>query len=245
MFQNSRSRKVKTLAFDQSRVMDLLKAINRPNLRAYGTLLYWLACRAGEPLPYIHYEHHYQKDFEGKAVLNEKGLPVLENKELKYKSFGIDVDSITLTPKYIQFKKIPIFKTRQLDYKEGLIPQANNPLFDDLCEFINERKKFKDALREQGNQRTVYLFEAKDEADMETYYWRLSKALIKELKSMEPTFKIHSLRVSRATQAGDASGDPFYVQSITGHASIEQASQYTKSRNFKDKFEKYEGTSND
>ena len=240
--------KVKTEAFTQERVIELIQTITKPKLRAYATILYWLACRAGEPLPYIHYEYKYKKDNQTQQLIrDEKGNPILESKTFKYASQGIEIDSIILEPSFIKFNKIPVFKTKEIDYKEGFIPQKNNPLFVDLCAFIQERKTLREELKAQGNPRMFYLFEPQNltEKDTLNLYWRMQKALIKELKSKEPNFKIHSLRVSRATQAGDASGDPFYVQSITGHVSIEQASQYTKSRNFKDKFQKYEGLSNE
>ena len=87
----------------------------------------------------------------------------------------------------------------------------------------------------------MFLFEADSEKDIEKFVWRFTKRLYLSLKKADPTFKIHTLRVSRATDAGDASGDAFYVRDITGHKSIQMAAEYTKSKNFIDKARKYEG----
>jgi hypothetical protein len=230
---------VKTDAKTERQIINTITAIPERELKAYAAVLFWTACRAGELLPYQHYKLYYKKD-NGRIMTDEYYKPLIDRREATNITYGINVEDIEIDKEKIHFKKIPVFKTRGETQKEGLIWKVDHPLYDHIISYINERKAVMQSLRDQGNPKAVYLFEAESPEEIERYTWRVTKRLYIALKKADPTFKIHTLRVSRATIAGDASGDPFYVQSITGHKSIQMASEYTKSRNFLDKARRYE-----
>jgi integrase len=241
---------VKTDSQKEERILTIINNIQERNLKAYATILYYTACRAGEILPYQHIKLNYAKQQNGKMKLDEYSRPIVESKEETNITYGINVDDIDILPDRIHFKKIPVFKTRGETCKEGIIWGSDNPLYKHILDYIKEKMEYRDKLREDNNLESVFLFESDKEnkkdkqEDIKKFTWRFTKRLYLALKKVDPTFKIHTLRVSRATVAGDKSGDPFYVQSITGHQSIQMASEYTKSRNFMDRAKKYEGSPN-
>lgn len=238
---------VKTDSQKEERILAVINNIQEQNLKVYAAILYFTACRAGEILPYQHIKINYKKTLEGKLELDELYRPIVESKQETNITYGINVDDIEILPDKIHFKKIPVFKTRGETCKEGIIWNTPNPIYQNVIDYIKERIDYRDKLREKGNLESVFLFESDKESkkdkedDIKKFTWRFTKRLYMALKKVDPTFKIHTLRVSRATVAGDKSGDPFYVQSITGHKSIQMASEYTKSKNFMDRAKKYEG----
>ncbi len=223
-----------------------LNAIQPPKLQTYAALLYWLACRAGELLPYTHYKITYKKDENGKLLYDKNRKAIVVSRETNYTSPGIPVSTVTVQDNYIEFSEIPVFKSRNKDtVKAGIVPAKNNPLYSQITSYVLERKavqqKFNEEASESGSPPvTVYLFEKELESESDLqFFWRFKKQLERFMN--KKGFTVHSLRVTRATDVGNVSGDAFYVQSITGHASINMAGEYVKKKKLIDSMKRYGG----
>lgn len=234
----------KTQTISKQDLFPLLLSIKQKDLRVYAALLYWLACRAGELLPYQHYKTTYKRDSEGYLIRNKKGFCEIQSKETTYSSPGIPVSSITIKPKMILFSAIPIFKSKKKDHtKIGVVPKRNNPLFETIASYIEERKEIQEKENKKAENSgkppaTVYLFESNLLGDTnELFFWRFKKRLDRILE--KKGYSSHSLRKSRLTHIGQKSGNVFYVKALSGHASINMASEYVAEKNLLDDMKKY------
>lgn len=227
---------VKGKAFSQERVFEVILSIQGNDLRVYAALLYWLACRSGELLPYAHYKSRYSKR------KGEHGTRRLLKKRFSHITYGVDIDSVEVSEDLIRFKEVPVFKLRKGQNKEGFVFRKNNPLFTDIREWVLKRKALREELQDKGELNTVYLFSSGDfgVGEVNRFFWMFKKRLERALKLVDKSFSVHSLRVSRATVAGNASGDAFYVRDITGHSSVEMAGQYVKGKRLFENMRKYE-----
>jgi len=239
----------KTRPIPQQDLFPLLQSIHKRKLQVYASLLYWLAARAGELLPYEHYKTTYKKDEKGKALRDEKGHCIIESREKLFSSPGVLVSTINVNKTYIEFLQVPVFKSKkglkETDFKTGIVPKAKNPLFSVILSYVEERKALQDKANKEAENSgvppaTVFLFD-KEEQDLdgEHFFWRFKKQLDRVMSAKG--FSSHSLRKTRATKAGNDSGDAFYVQSLTGHSSIGMASEYVAKRRLLDNMKKYEG----
>jgi integrase len=237
----------KTTVKPEEELIPLLQSIQPPKLQTYAALLYWLACRAGELLPYTHYKTTYKKNLETKKLVKDiNGNFIIEKREKVFETPGIPVSTIKVMDEWIEFTSIPVFKSKENNKtKTGFVPKKNNPLFQTILKYVAERKAIQtieyEKTKENGSLiRTVYLFERELAGETnQQFFWRFKKALERYMNYSGYT--IHSLRKTRATKAGNISGDPYYVQSITGHASISMASEYVQSKKLFDSMKRYEG----
>jgi hypothetical protein len=235
----------KTNVIPQEDLWPLIQSIKDKKMRVYASLLYWLASRAGELLPYQHYKTIYKRDAKGKLIRNSEGSCLIESKTKIFESKGVSVSTIKVTPNVIFFDAVPVFKSRKrTSSKPGIVPRKQNPLFEEISSFINERKALQETANKQAENSgspptTIYLFEKESflESD-ELFYWRFKKRLDRIMA--KKGFSTHSFRKTRLTKAAD-SGDAFYVKAISGHAGIEMASQYVAPKNLFDSMKKYEG----
>ena len=224
-----------------NRIVEVLSSISDREDRVYAYLLFWLACREGEIIPYAHFKHKYSKK-EGEI----KGK-LLDKKHLT-NTFGINIDDVHIENDdvlglYIDIDKVPVFKTKDLDRsKNGLIFAKGNPFFNEILGYVRERKQLREQQKESGDMQAVYLFPvpAGGWAEIQRSFWTRRKRLDRHLKLADKEFRIHSLRRSRASIAGNNSGDVFYVRNLTGHKSIEMASTYVAKRKLLDSMKKYE-----
>jgi hypothetical protein len=236
---------IKSKTIPEEMLWPILNSIHPTKLRIYATLLYCLACRSGELLPYTHYKIKYKKTNKGKLIRNENGNPIIEKRIINYESEGIPVSTIKLKKDLIEFNEIPNFKTRTKEYKTGFVAKKICPLFKEIYDYVFERKQSQKeedekAINSGVPPKTIYLFEKDFPLESnEQFYWRVKKQLQRFLS--KKGFTVHSLRVTRATKAGNDSGNVYYVQSITGHKNINMASEYVKKRNLLDNMKRYEG----
>jgi len=223
----------------------LLQSIKNKKLRIYATLLYYLAARAGELMPYQHYKTFYKKDEQGKLLRDENNRGIMLHKIMKNESPGVKVSTIEIMNNGIQFNSLPVFKAKEIKEKTGFVQKKDNPLYNDVLSYVLERKE----LQEKENKiaehsdvppKIIYLFD-KDypEETREQYFWRIRKRLYRIM--YKQGYRIHSLRKTRLSQAGNISGDPFYVKSLSGHATINMADEYVQGKNLRDMMKKYEG----
>ena len=233
-----------TLVIPKEDLFPLLLSIKQRDLRVYAGLLYWLACRAGELLPYQHYKTTYKRDKDGVLVRDEKGFCEIESRQEIYSSPGIPISTIEVKEKMILFSVIPVFKSKKKgETKIGIVPKKNNPLFADITTYINERKELQDKRNKEAENSgspppTVFLFETDLFNDTpELFFWRFKKRLDRVLAKKH--FSPHSLRKTRLTHIGQKTGNVFYVKALSGHASIEMASEYVASKNLLDDMKKY------
>lgn len=239
----------KTRAIPEQDLFPLLLSIKKRKLQVYASLLYWLAARAGELLPYEHYKTTYKRDSEGKLIRDDKGHCIVETREKLFSSPGIPVSTIVVHKTYIEFNQVPVFKSKkgfkETDYKTGIVPKAKNPVFESILSYVIERKAVQQKVNEEAENSgsppaTIFLFEPEvEDVDGEHFFWRFKKQLDRVMNAKG--FSTHSLRKTRATKAGNDSGDAYYVQSITGHASINMASEYVAKKRLLDNMKKYEG----
>ena len=218
------------------RIVEVISNISNIEDRVYAELLFWLACREGELAPYVHYKHKYTKGHDGEP-------PRLKDKKQLSCSFGLNVDNIELGDEYITITNIPVFKTKNLsESKNGFVFKKGNPFFNDIYKYVAGRKAIRERQKELGDVTAVYLFDVVPGGvkSIQQDFWARRKRLERHLKKADKDFRIHSLRRSRATIAGDASGDVFYVRDLTGHKTVEMASRYVSKRRLFDSMKKYE-----
>lgn len=234
----------KTPVIPKEDLFPLLLSIKQRDLRVYAGLLYWLACRAGELLPYQHYKTTYKRDKEDKLVRDEKGFCEIVSREEIYSSPGIPISSIEIKKDMILFSAIPIFKSKKKgETKIGIVPKKNNPLFEEITSLISERKEVQEKLNKEAENSgrppaTVYLFQTELFNDTpELFFWRFKKRLDRVLA--RKGFSPHSLRKTRLTHIGQKTGNVFLVKALSGHASISMASEYVASKNLLDDMKKY------
>jgi len=233
-----------TAVISKEDLFPLLLSIKQRDLRVYASLLYWLACRAGELLPYQHYKTTYKRNEKGELIRDDRGFCEIESREEIYSSPGIPVSSIEVKENMILFSAIPIFKSKKKgETKIGIVPKKNNPLFGDIASYISERKELQarrnsEAENSGSPPSTVYLFQTELLDDTpELFFWRFKKRLDRVLS--KKGFSPHSLRKTRLTHIGQKSGNVFYVKALSGHASISMASEYVASKNLLDDMKKY------
>jgi len=236
---------IKTKAIPKEDLYPILLAIKPPKLQVYAALLYWLACRAGELLPYTHYKVAYKKDSNDKLVRDANKNAIILSKEIDYTTPGIPISTVAVEPDFIEFTEVPVFKSRGIKYKNGFVRRKGNPMFDQIATYVIERRALQanaNAIAEGSGKppTTIYLFEKEleEESDLQ-FYWRFKKKLERFMN--KKGYTVHSLRKTRATVAGNISGDAYYVQSITGHASIGMASEYVAKKKLFESMKKYEG----
>ena len=234
----------KAIVIPKEDLMPFLAGIKSPQTQTYACLLYWLACRSGELLPYTHYKLIYKRDEQGKLVKDDSGNYVVVSKSVSYDSPGVRVSDIHVGENMIEFDNIPVFKSKERNKtKNGFVPRKNNPLFDNIALYINNRKRLQDlenqkALDSGSSPATVWLFEKEFPTDTnELFFWRFKKRLDRLLHKRG--WSSHSLRKTRLTHAGNVSGDPYFVQELSGHASINMASEYVAKRKLFDSMRKY------
>jgi hypothetical protein len=148
-----------------------------------------------------------------------------------------------------------VFKTKDIPYETGYIPRKGNPFFGEILDYINERKDLdnKRRIEKGGLYYPVTLFgdvpvDWNEEEErwehtaqlVERYFWRFKRQVYIAVKKVNPSFKLHSLRVSRATDAAESSkGDIFFVQGVTRHRDIKNLEQYVKPVQIEKKVEDY------
>ena len=218
------------------RIVEVVSSIPNKQDRVYAELLFCLACREGEIVPYVHYKHKYSKQTD------EEPNKLLDKKQIAC-SYGINVDDVYFTGDFIGFNKIPVFKTKNLsESKAGFIFKKNNPFFYDILTWVQKRKAIRENKKGEGNITPVYLFDVPVQGveDIQRDFWARRKRLERQLKKADKLFRPHSLRKSRATIAGNISGDVFYVRDLLGHKSIEMSSRYVAKKKLFDSIQKYE-----
>jgi hypothetical protein len=237
------AKKVKTSPIGVGEMLQAFSSLHSLELKVYGYLTYALACRAGELLPYPHYKTVYEKLENGKYKAMSKqfvsyslGVSVASISYLDLNGKVIDGSNKDLVLA-IRFDKIPVFKQPENTTKTGFVFRKGNPFFPFILNYVESRKVVQVATK----GKLVYLFAPTEEIDLGGYFYRFKRRFERAMKKVLPEFHVHQLRVTRASVAGDLSGNPFYVQELTGHANILQAAAYTKSKGLYDKIKKYEG----
>jgi len=239
----------KTRAIPEQDLFPLLQSIKNTQLKVYASLLYWLAARAGELLPYEHYQTKYKRDKKNQLIRDKKGHCIVESRIKLFTSPGIPFSTIQVKDNYIEFLQVPVFKTKkgikETDYKTGLISKNKNPVYEDILNYVLKKKKIQEAKNKAAENSgsppdTIYLFsKGVEDKDSEHFFWRFKKRLDRVM--WKKGFTTHSLRKSRLTKAGNSSGDVFFVKDISGHKSIGMASEYVAKKRLLDNMKKYEG----
>ena len=236
---------IKTKVIPQEDLWPLISSIKDRKMRVYASLLYWLAARAGELLPYQHYKTKYKRDYAGKLIRNEEGSCLIASRLRLFESKGIPVSTIHVKENIIFFDAVPVFKSKnKLSSKPGIVPKKNNPLFEEITSLVNERKALQELENKQAENSgkppaTIFLFEKESVLDSdELFFWRFKKRLDRIMA--KTGFSPHSFRKTRLTKAAE-SGDAYYVKALSGHSGIEMASQYVAPKNLFESMKKYEG----
>ncbi len=235
----------KTTAIPQQDLWPLVQSIRSKKMRVYASLLYWLAARAGELLPYQHYKTLYKRDENDQLIRNINGSCKIESKTKVFESPGVPVSTIRVNPDIIFFDAVPVFKSKkQTTTKPGIVPRKNNPLFEEITSYVNERKALQEVENKQAENSgspptTIFLFDKESPYESsELFFWRFKKRLDRVMR--KKGFSTHSFRKTRLTKAAE-SGDAYYVKAVSGHAGIEMASQYVAPKNLFESMKKYEG----
>lgn len=226
-------------AYPFERIKEIILNITRQEDRVYAELLYCLACREGEIVPYTHYKHKYSK----KKRDNNDEPPQLLDKKHSICSYGINIDDVLRLEDHIAFERVPVFKTKNKnEHKPGFILN-NHPFYFDILNWVEKRKNLRQQKQAVGDTSAVYLFDvpSTDPIVIQRNFWARRKRLERALKKSDESFRIHSLRKSRATLAGVVSGNIFYVRDLLGHRTIEQSSKYVARKKLFDSMKKYEG----
>ena len=246
--------KVKSKAYPKQEIYNILRQVKNKEARVYLAMTYFMANRSGELLPYLHYKYKYAKDKKGKLVTyvasSGREYPLIKSRKPCNISLGVDVRGIVF--KYdkqdnvrLILMSVPVFKVKEIAYEVAYIVRKNNPFFEEILGFVEERRV---VARKYFNKKPVYLFgDIKPNRlghysgrVVERFFWSFKKRVQYALKRIEPGFRVHSLRVSRATSAADESGgDIFYVQGVTRHRDLKNLEQYVKPVRMEEKVEKY------
>jgi len=236
----------KTVPIPMEDLFPILQSIDTLKMRVYASLLYWLAARAGELLPYQHYKTVYKRDEKGNLIRDHKGFCEIESRTELYSSLGVPVSTIRVEEDIIFFDSIPVFKSKKKGLtKAGIVPRKKNPLFEDITSFVSQRKQLQEKANTEAENSgkppaTIYLFEKELESESnEQFFWRFKKRLDRLLS--KKGYSSHSFRKTRLTRAGNVSGDVFYVKALSGHSGINMASEYVAKKNLFDNMKRYEG----
>ena len=251
---------VKTKPIQINTILNVLDNIQNEKIKMLACLMYWCAARVGEPLPYVKYEFEYEGEGGRRSRHWRAGFDKykLKSKKPVVISRGIDLDTIKLEEDRIVFEAFPVFKARdKLETSLAVVPryynsysefnpakpvEMVNPHFQFMWKFILNRKLETESFREAGiicylfNPDEKFSWNGKGDIPPEIvsvyarFYEKTKKRLARVLKKVNPSFKPHQLRVSRATEVGLRSGNVFVVKGITRHRTVEQASQYVVSQ---------------